>query len=402
MPYTIAFFTDTHLGYAARCRSHAATGLNERVRDGYRGFRETLQGIIERKPNVVIHGGDLFHRSHPTITDIHWARQQLLELSRAGIPFYGITGNHDFANERGRMPATAAVHDPDRRIHMVTAPSETFRPREGLTIHAVSHVGLAAAARATPEPENGAVNIFTSHGAAQVPGHEIFACVDSPGEAVIGYDTLALPWSLGLLGHYHGQGALPGFNGSTGAEIWYGGSLLRRGFSDPAGVRGWLYATIHEDGTVEMESVPVAQRPQFDLPVIDASGLTGAEVEERIRANLDEIDVTEAILRQRVINCSLPTRRSVNTAALADLTASALVWQPEFIRPSAFEFDLLGEEEQSVSSLRTAGSSDLPAMWRTWAPLYSEKANLPTSMIDHLTTEGAALLEQVRADDEVV
>lgn len=399
MTYKIAFFTDTHLGYAARCRSHAATGLNERVRDGYRGFRQSIQDIVAHAPDVVIHGGDLFHRSHPTITDIHWARQQLLEFHRAGIPFIGLTGNHDFANERGRMPATAAVHDPDRNISMITSPSELLRPVEGLAIHAVSHAGLAAASRAVPEPIDGMVNVFTSHGAAQVPGHEIFACVDSPGEAVIGYDTLALPWNLGLLGHYHGQGPLPGFAGGQGGEIWYGGSLLRRGFSDPPGVRGWILATIDSDGHVEIESKAVAQRPQYDLPVIDATGLTGADVEEAMLTNLSAIDVAEAIIRQRVVNCSLPTRRAVNTANLARVTETALIWQPEFIRPASLDFVPLAESEEAVSSLRTAGASDLPAMWKGWAPRYAEDRSLTEASTKHLIEEGAALLEAARSND---
>lgn len=401
MSFKVAFLTDTHLGYAARCRSHAQTGLNERVRDGYRGFRQSIQEIVEEGPDVVIHGGDLFHRSHPTITDIHWARQQLLELSRAGIPFIGLTGNHDFANERGRMPATAAVHDPERGIHMVMTPVEVMKPAEGLAIHAVSHIGLAAATRATPEPEEGWVNVFTSHGAAQVPGHEIFACVDSPGEAVIGYDTLALPWNLGLLGHYHGQGALPGFTGGgqSGAPIWYGGSLLRRGFSDPAGPRGWLLATLDGSGKVDIESRTVPQRPQHDLPIIDAAGLSGSDVFERVVANLDSIDVAEAIIRQRVINCPLSVRRSVNTAALATRAADALVWQPEFLRPALGEMTPLAEGDDSAASLQTAGSSDLPKMWRTWLPGYGQRAGLAPDTVHSLEESGAVLLDQARASE---
>jgi exonuclease SbcD len=402
LSFRVAFLTDTHLGYAARCRAHAQTGLNERVRDGYRGFRQSIQEIVEERPDVVIHGGDLFHRSHPSITDIHWARQQLLELSRAGIPFVGLTGNHDFANERGRMPATAAVHDPDRGIQMVMTPVEVLRPVDGLAIHAVSHIGLAAATRATPEPESGLVNVFTSHGAAQVPGHEIFACVDSPGEAVIGYDTLALPWNLGLLGHYHGQGALPGFTGGgqSGSPIWYGGSLLRRGFSDPAGPRGWLLATIGGQGSVELESKTIPQRPQHDLPVIDAAGLTGSDVYERMVSNLSDIEVAEAIIRQRVINCPLSVRRSVNTAQLARVAEDALVWQPEFIRPVVAEMAPLADADEAVSSLQTAGSSDLPRMWRTWIPGYGDRVGLAPEIAASLEEPGAALLEQARGLEE--
>lgn len=396
--FRVAFFTDTHLGYAARCRSDAATGFNQRVLDGYRGFRETVEGILEEHPDVVLHGGDLFHRSHPTISDITYARRQLSRFHSAGIPFIGVTGNHDFANERGRMPATAAVEDADRSIRMVVRPQETFHVAEGVTVHAVSHIGLAAAVRAIPEPVDGEVNIFVSHGAAQVPGHEIFACVDSPGEAVIGFDVLSMPWNVGLLGHYHGRGALPGFMNLPRGEVWYGGSLLRRGFSDPDGKRGWLLCTIQDDGDVVIEQRHVKQRPQFDFSTVDAAGLTASEVEERIRANIAAHEVGESIIRQRVINCSLPVRRGVDTAALAELTEAALVWQIEFIRPQQVDFAELTDEEASVASMRTSGSSDLPAMWRSWAPQFLERQGTSVDLRDSVIDQGSQLLEAVRKD----
>lgn len=119
MTYRLAFFADTHIGYAARCRTHSS-GLNMRVRDGFLGLRETVDQIIAADVNAVVHGGDLFHRSHPGISEIAWVRRQLERFAVAGIPVFSTTGNHDFANDRGKSPATAAVHDPDRNINMVT------------------------------------------------------------------------------------------------------------------------------------------------------------------------------------------------------------------------------------------------------------------------------------------
>jgi DNA repair exonuclease SbcCD nuclease subunit len=225
-----------------------------RVFDGWRGLERTVDDILanhEEAPiDAVVHAGDLFHRSNPTPGDIAIARRQLERFARAGIPVFANTGNHDFANEKGKAPATLAVHDPDRNINMVTDPHQVFRVSDGLIINMVSHVGLLARTdRPTPEPVEGAVNLFCAHGAAQVPGHEMFACVDSPGEAVISAEFLNMPWHATLLGHYHGMGPLPGMTQGMG-QAWYAGSLLRRGFSDAEGGRGWLLVTVEDNNNV--------------------------------------------------------------------------------------------------------------------------------------------------------
>lgn len=391
---------DTHLGYAARCRSHQLSGLNMRVRDGFLGLRETVDQMIAADVDSVIHGGDLFHRSHPAVSEIQWANAQLRRLADAEIPVYGVTGNHDFANDRGKSPATAAVNDPERGINMVIEPYQIFRPIEGLNIHAISHVGLIGSERIIPEPIDGEVNILTSHGACQVPGHEIFATVDSPGEAVLGYDVLTKPWSCTLLGHYHGMGALPGFDSGDSGQAWYAGSLLRRGFSDPEGGRGWLLITVHDDGKITVEPQYIRQRPQFDLPWIDAAGMTGAQVDELIRENLSSIEIGEAIIRQRVVNCPLPVRRGIDTNSLAELAKHALVWQPEFTRPMDLDYAESTEVDAAVGSLSTAGSADLPTMFTGWFSDYAERSEISKEIRPRVIESGTKLLRQVSKETE--
>lgn len=399
MAYKIGFLADSHLGYGTRCRLHAS-GINMRVRDGYLGFRETVDQMLAADVDLVLHGGDLFHRSHPSISDITWGRRQLERLADAGIPVIGVTGNHDFANDRGKAPATAAVHDPGRGITMVTDPYQVVRPVDGLNIHAISHIGLAAAERAIPEPVDGQVNILISHGAAQVPGHEIFATVDSPGEAVLGFDIISMPWSATLLGHYHGMGSLPGFAGGKTGQAWYAGSLLRRGFSDPEGGRGWLLVTVNDDGSVTVEPKYIKQRAQHDLAIIDAANMTGAQVEELIRENLTTIDIADAIIRQRVINCPLPVRRGVDTKSLGDIAATALVWQPEFLRPMEADFAAETTTDEAVKSLSTAGSADLPTMWNGWLPHYADQVAMPAGIRQAVAESGTQLLKAVSSDAE--
>jgi len=370
--------------------------------DGLEGFKETVTNIVDAEVDLVLHGGDLFHRSAPGVGEIAIARQQLERFAKNGIPVIGATGNHDYATDRGKSSATAAVHDHDRKIDMVTGAYKKFHPTSGLNIQVVSHAGLIGLNRVVPTPVDGEISIFMTHGAAQVPGSEVFTCVDSPGEAVVGFDLLSAPWAATLLGHYHKRGPLPGFNQGPTGQVWYAGSLLRRGFSDPPCGRGWLLIEVQDDNSVVITPQNVGQRAQEDLLIIDAAGLTGADVEERIRANLSTVDLsTEPILRQRVINCPVAVRRGVDTHALREFTDRALIWQLEFFRPPLGDF-VSENVDAPGSSIATAGGADLPATWNTWFDGYANSVSLPDVQRSEVAESGETLLRQVSDKVETI
>jgi DNA repair exonuclease SbcCD nuclease subunit len=401
--YKIGFFSDTHIGYAAKVRTHAASGLNERVRDGMKALRETVTQMIDEEVDLVIQGGDIFHRSWPQIAEVVFTRRELERLTASGIPVVVNTGNHDASSERGKTAATAAIHDPERGIEAVIEPYRIVRPVDGLAIHALSHYGLARAERILPEPIEGEINILTAHGTALVPGHEIFACADSPGEQPIGLDLLTDErFSAALLGHYHGMGSLPNL-----PNAWYAGSSLRRGFSDPEGGRGWLLVEIDTNGAVTITPKFINQRPQFDLPVINAIGLTGEEVREQAKANLDMVDTSDAIIRQVITNITAQHRAGINLPALASEAKNALQWMPVLRRPEE-QIIFFDEETNEMSetivaaedSLATVRSVDLPASYRTWVSGWSETSGVPESLRAPIAKQGEEHLQAVTHPDD--
>jgi hypothetical protein len=387
MGFRIVFMSDTHLGYAAKCRTHSS-GLNQRVVDGYRAFEQSITHAIESNADLVVHGGDIFHRSWPTISDIAFARRQLERLSDAGIPFVGTTGNHDAAAERAKSPATAAVHDARRGIVFVTDPVQVVEPVEGLSLHVLSHYALARSERIIPEPVDGHVNVLVAHGAAMVPDHPVFACTDSPGEQPIGVDVLTGGWDVSLLGHYHGRGVLPSIGANGTGHAWYAGSALRRGFSDPAGERGGLDAVIGDDGSITVAPFDVWQRPQFDLDVIDANGLTGEELFERIAAGVRGVDCRGAIIRQVVRNVTSAQRTSMRLPDLADIAKDALVWQPVLTRPDIDTGDVGG----SGDSLANVGAVNMPEMFTRWVPEWAQTYTIPDAVTEHVMDRGKTYL----------
>lgn len=335
MSFHIAFFADSHIGYRVAKVPSTEAGINIRVQDGYDAFRETLNQIITSEPKIdaVIHGGDLFHTSKPSVRDTTTVLHYLRGLAKHGIPFYGIAGNHDATDIRSEMAAVAPVNDPDRKLFALYRPYEQYNLTDGLVLHAVAHHGLGEDA---PEvkPVADKYNLFTTHGAALDPKNKaLLRCQDSPREQIIPNELVTDDNFIAkLLGHYHSRYPVGGIKNTQALNTWYSGSALRRGFSDEVGERGWLLVEIRDDGHVKVTPKNIHQRPQFDLEEIDALELTGDEVMDMLSLNMKRtMDVDESpIVRQRIINASRGVKEGLDKNKLRDLSAHMLMWQLEF------------------------------------------------------------------------
>jgi exonuclease SbcD len=79
---------DTHLGY----RQYHSPARRE---DFLAAFRQVVTDAIEADVDAVVHAGDLFDDRQPALTDVMGALSVLRRLADAGIPFYGVVGNHE-------------------------------------------------------------------------------------------------------------------------------------------------------------------------------------------------------------------------------------------------------------------------------------------------------------------
>lgn len=79
---------DTHLGYQ---QYHSPA----RREDFLDAFRQVVQDAVEADVDAVVHAGDLFDDRQPALTDVMGALSVLRTLADAGIPFYGVVGNHE-------------------------------------------------------------------------------------------------------------------------------------------------------------------------------------------------------------------------------------------------------------------------------------------------------------------
>lgn len=389
--YNIAFFADSHLGYRAKVRSNEQ-GINIRVQDGYDAFRETVEQIITCKDKVdaVVHGGDLFHYSKPTIRDIATAQFYLRELAKRDIPFYGLAGNHDATDIRSELAAVAAVNDPDKNIYALYEPYMQYELTDGIVLHSVSHHGLGADEAPKVKPVSGSLNLFTTHGAALDPKNQsLMRCADSPREQMVPIELIIDDAFVAkMLGHYHSRYPV----GGDVLKTYYAGSSIRRGFSDEVGDRGWLMFKIHPDGKVDVEAHNISQRSQFDLDVIDAIDLTPSDVMNLLEINtkrtLDTGD--EPIVRQRIINAPRNIREALDRDKINELTSHMLMWQLEFSKP---EVDKTANSIEGLS-IANRHSINIVDQYKTWSEERSK--TVPEEYRDAVMADAEKYLQEAR------
>ena len=92
-PPRILLLADTHIGFEYP--------LRRRVRRRRRGddlianFTAALEPALRREVDVVVHCGDLFHRSRPSAALVDLAITPLVRVAEAGVPVFVVPGNHE-------------------------------------------------------------------------------------------------------------------------------------------------------------------------------------------------------------------------------------------------------------------------------------------------------------------
>lgn len=314
----IAHLSDIHNGYRTDTRRHES-GVNLREHDGDVALSAMVTDIIDNEVDIVLIAGDLFHSPFPTPRNIFFVQNQLRRFYDAGIKVYTLAGNHDTNDIASDIAASKLIDDPLRGIYSYATPYERIEVADGIHLHMISHHMYSQQSETMKDVKtvDGEVNILSTHGSVIDPIlHMRLSANESPREVVIPDPIIKdQNWSYTLLGHIHERGWVGSMNGkedTAETRIYYNGSLIRRGFSDaetPLG-RGWTLWTVDSDGNFSHEMKQIAQRPQYDFPIINARDLTPKEITEKMISNLQstQIDGTTfnpeiaPILRQKIQN----------------------------------------------------------------------------------------------------
>lgn len=256
----IAHISDTHLG----CRQY---GLQEREEDFKNAFIRAFERIIELRPDLVIHTGDLFDYSHPPTRALKTAMEVLSKVSEKRIPVFILPGTHD-------LPKTASMAESPTSIltyidgvydfGLMEKQNFTVTQKvDGKTLtlcgipFSIDPSKLKEHIKRIKAPRGNSILLFHEGLKEIFPEFEI-SLKDLPG----GFDYYGI-------GHIHKRMEFK--HPKTGAPICLPGSLEVTDFTDAGQDKGFNLVEMNgKEVDVEFVKLPIC-RPFIDLPPVDCT-----------------------------------------------------------------------------------------------------------------------------------
>ena len=305
----ICHFSDSHLGYGQGHARRATSGLTMRQEDVIQGFRTAVERIIDIRPDLCIHSGDLFDSVRPLNSIMAIAGEQLYRLAEAaGIPTVIIAGNHDAP----KQPFVGAAIDVYRQIDNLYVASgsrlEVFELLGG-KVHAIPHCltgELLQDEIGKCRPEASAdFNILVMHGV--VAGMPEFSMADL-GEQEIPKECFE-PFDYVALGHYHNFS-------QVSARAFYAGATERTSQSERDFAKGFVLVDMDPFNTSFVE---IPSRVMLDIPILDVSGKRGDEIAAAVKGEIEKVGGEDKVVRLTVTGASEEALKTIPSAVIADL-----------------------------------------------------------------------------------
>lgn len=277
----LVHIADLHLGYRQFQRQTPA-GINQREADVAGSFRAAVDRIIAVAPELIVVAGDVFHSVRPTNQAIVFAYVEFERLRHAlpQTPVVMIAGNHDTP----RSSETGSILQLFTRLGIEVVDGEPRRisfPELELSVLAVPDLLGVRQVALEPDP-SARYNVLVLHG--QVEGILPAGGRDDRATSEVSREELRAPsWSYVALGHYHvchevePNAWYSGATDYTSSNIW---AEVRA--EEEQGLRGKCF--LERDlatGAHTIHPLP-ASRVVRDLPRLDATGMSAAEVNAAI------------------------------------------------------------------------------------------------------------------------
>lgn len=315
----ILHVADTHLGYSAY-RKATEDGINQREMDAYQAFEHFVDYALKIKPDSIIHAGDLFDSVRPNNRAITFAVKQINRLSKKGIPFVVIAGNHEHPKlkETGHI---FSIFDHMENVYPVyNAKYETISFKinnEKITVHCIPQCELKKQfneeIKKLKPDKNADYNIFVSHGS--VTGVKDFT-MNEFNELIIPARILSQSFDYIALGHFHRFTKLA-------SNAFYSGSTERFTFTDAADKKGFLELEFIK-GKLKHSFIELENRPMIDPKPIKCSNLKLDEVMEKIRETVKEIQPKEKTIRITLDNIPAHIYRGIDLGKLRKQCSDAV------------------------------------------------------------------------------
>jgi len=288
----ILHIADTHLGYSAY-RKETEEGINQREVDVYDAFKQFVDYAVKSKPDLIIHAGDLFDSVRPNNRAITFAIQQILRLSKRGIPSVLIAGNH----EHPRLKETGhifSIFDHIEHIYPV------YNAKYGVVSFIINNekVAIHAIPQSSSKDEfynnldklksdpSSDYNILITHGC--VKGIKEFS-MNEFNELVIPVSYLKTDFDYIALGHYHKYT-------EVSKNTFYAGSTECLTFTDSGEKKGFIELEL-KDKKLNHIFITLKNRPMIDTKPIRCLNLSLDEVMKKINDTVEAVEPEGKIFR---------------------------------------------------------------------------------------------------------
>ena len=285
----ILHFSDTHLGFQAFDVVND-DGVNAREQDVYHAFQHTIERILERRPDAVLHTGDFFHRPSPSNRALTFGLEQLRRLADAGIPLYVIAGNHETPKTVYTSPILRAFNTLPN-IHPFFGERWESARLGDLVVHGLPHINdtrLLLNELDRLEPVPGAFNILMLHTSLgkrflmEEYGEQVFP------EAFV--DKLSA-FSYLALGHWHNFQQI-----DRHPNAWHSGSVERLSDTEIGSEKGFIALDIQPDGSSSVQFETIPTRPWHKLELQQCHEKTVADLREELERFRDETPTDNSII----------------------------------------------------------------------------------------------------------
>jgi DNA repair exonuclease SbcCD nuclease subunit len=264
---------DTHLGLAAFNRLDPESGMNLREKQVFENFLKAIDEIINKKPDVLVHAGDLFDVVKPKTRAYTTVLEALDRLQAAGIPFIVIAGNHSMVKTRyTTSPYEVLTYHPSR----ITA-TYKFRYKKveigDTAFHLIPNMLRVEDYRTAFDQielaPSGYHNVLVTHGLATAIKDKRLATV---AEHELDSTILSDSFDYIALGHYHRQCQITD-------NAWYSGSTEYLTYGEIADTKGGL---LIDPGRHEVCHLDLPHTPMVDLGTIKCEGVHPGDITEEI------------------------------------------------------------------------------------------------------------------------
>ncbi len=295
----ILFFSDTHLGFDYPIRPRIER--RRRGEDFFANFQRILDFARKEKPDLLIHGGDLFFRAripHPIVDRVY---AMLLDFAKNGIPLYLIPGNHEYS----RFPGLFRLSNPN--LHVFTRSRTFLQSIKGVTIALAGFPYERRNIRQNFKDRlvecrvpiaSTDIRLLCLHHA--VEGARVEHYTFRNGEDVIRGDEIPGGFQAILSGHIHRQQILHFRTESGAVPVIYCGSIERTSVAERNEDKGFYLLDFKQASSGKWMLEPphfkkLPTRPMVDL-MLDVDQLTPETLAPYLRQNLAQID-KNAIVR---------------------------------------------------------------------------------------------------------